>query len=100
MIFSVLIPVSTQLSTRFDCFDFDVDVTAAAAAFFFPPGMAEKLEQQRREIEPPSEEAFVAEVRKLEKERARASERINQQLEEATAQEKDIERLEVRDLSV
>ena len=62
--------------------------------------MAEKLEQQRREIETPSEEAFVAEVRKLEKERARASERINQQLEEATAQEKDIERLEVRDLSV
>lgn len=67
---------------------------------FFSSGMTDRLEQQRREIETPSEEAFVSEVRRLEKERARASDHINQQLEEAAAQEKDIERMQVRGLSV
>ena len=62
--------------------------------------MTERLEQQQREIETPSEEAFAAEVRGVEKERARASERINQQLEEVTAKEKDIERMQVRALSL
>lgn len=58
--------------------------------------MTAGLEQQEREIETPSKEAFVAEVRGVEQERARASERINQQLEKAADHEKDIERMQVK----
>lgn len=57
--------------------------------------MTERLEEQRREIVIPSEEDFVAKIRSVEQERAKAASHIDEQIEEAEAREQDIERIRV-----
>lgn len=59
--------------------------------------MTERLEEQQREVVIPSEKEFVARVRTVEQERAQATSHIEEQQEAAEAQERDIERMRVRD---
>lgn len=56
----------------------------------------DRLEQQQRAIVEPSEQAFVAKVKGMEHERAQAASHIQEQAEEATARERDIERMQVQ----
>lgn len=53
------------------------------------------LEQRHRAIVEPSEQAFVARVRGVENERAQVASHIQEQVEEAAARERDIERMQV-----
>eukprot|EP00903_Cladosiphon_okamuranus_P015369 g14195.t1 len=52
----------------------------------------DRLEEQQRAIVEPSERAFVAKVRGIEHERAQAAYHIQEQVEEAAAREREIER--------
>lgn len=58
------------------------------------PETIDQLEQQQRAIVEPSEQAFVAKVRGVEQERATAANHIREQVEEAAAREREIERMQ------
>lgn len=55
----------------------------------------DRLEQQKRVIIEPSEQAFVAKVKEIEHDRAQAASHIQEQLEEAAARERDIAKMQV-----
>lgn len=57
--------------------------------------MTERLQQRQGELEAPSQEKFVRKVKEMEQERAQAVSHIHEQMEEAAAKEKDIERMQV-----
>lgn len=59
--------------------------------------MTDRLEEQQRQVDIPSEEEFVGKVRALEQERAQAASRIEEQREAGEARERDIERMQVRE---
>lgn len=54
----------------------------------------DRLEEQQRAIIEPSEKEFVAKVRGVEHERAQAASHIQEQMEEAMAREREIERMQ------
>lgn len=56
----------------------------------------ERLDEQKRAIEEPSERAFVAKVREIEQDRKQAASHIQEQAEEAALRERDIKQMQVR----
>lgn len=71
------------------------DLTHACPLLFLASDTIDRLEERQRAIIEPSEQAFVAKVRGVEHERAQAASHIQQQVEEAAARKREIERMKV-----